>query len=219
MVAITIRSSGHFCCAKKPLSSSVRLNKMMGLTPIQENLLIFQSLVNYIEMALSTIPPHKDRLKDEPLKFILSNWLLLQISSFLDEWKKFEGLGKDNIPIQKIAQKTSPYLKRIRKWKGIYKFRSMVLAHSFRDENNNFISAPKVHLKHDVPTAYAEIFLLANCAINAMKVALNHSKDEFSIAVAKEKDSDIPVKVKGVTDLNKAKEEFIELKLEVEKIT
>jgi hypothetical protein len=101
-------------------------------TPLQESLLILAALRNQIRWALLTIVP-EGRAKDESLKFTVSNHIQILLCSFLDEWSTLEKLGRDE-KLRTTLKIVSPALDRIKRWRGLPKIRSTLLAHGQRDK-------------------------------------------------------------------------------------
>ena len=146
------------------------------LSPLQESLIILVSLNNRIEKALNAMVS-KDHMEDEDLKFTITNHIHILLCSFLDEWKKLEALGSDE-KIKNTLKFTSPAIARIRRWKGLPKVRSILLAHGLRDKDGVAALPWDVFGKYDAPTAYAETILLGNCVLLAVAVVINqHSSD------------------------------------------
>ena len=86
-------------------------NGTVLLTPLQESLLILAGLNKQLKWALNTIVP-KDRIKDENLKFTVSNHIYILLCSFLEEWKFLEKLGRDE-NLQTILKIASPAVNRM----------------------------------------------------------------------------------------------------------
>ena len=147
------------------------------LTPIQESILCLTSIRKLLEKALK-IQITEDRITDEDLKFIVYNYILILISSFIDEWERVEGMG-NNLQIRETLKDASPAIDQIRKWKGLKKIRNQLLAHSYRDNNGDFIPAWESFSKYSAPTNYAEAFLSGNCAIKAIYILQMNHKDQL----------------------------------------
>ena len=155
---------------------------MSGLTPLQESILILLGIKNQIEVALKSIQP-KERVKDEGLKFTVCNHIQILVCSFLEEWRKLEGLGTDS-EIQKTLKVASPAIDRIKKWKGLAKVRSVLLAHPQRDSDGTFVPPWQAFASYSAPTTYAETIVLGNCARKALSVVLKRHAKEYKLAFA-----------------------------------
>ncbi|MCK4717819.1 MAG: hypothetical protein KAT70_04030 [Thermoplasmata archaeon] len=196
---------------------------ILGFTDLQESLLVLVPLKMQIETALRSIEPEKtevvmeSRLKDEDLKFTVCNHLKILLCSFLEEWKILEAQGS-NKKIQKTLKITSPALKRIRKWKGLSKERSNLLAHGPRNKQGEFTLPLEIVARYYSPTKYAETILLGMCAILAIELALACHNVEYQEAVNKLPHSSQEIVEKGIstfeeitTEINKIRSEMREL--------
>jgi hypothetical protein len=136
----------------------------MELTKFQETLSVFAAIKNNIENDLKVI---KRYINDDDLKFSLTNKMLIDIVSFLSEWKRVNTYVKDDEEIKETMSITSNIIKRVKKWRGIEGMRNTILAHGFRDTNNNdkLTCLDKKYFNADVPTNYAEIMLLSELIV------------------------------------------------------
>ncbi len=127
----------------------------LGLSKFQESLLVISAIKTILESDLRVF---KRYIKDEDLKFSLNNKMLVDISSFLDEWKRFETYAKDDERIKETMKITAPAIKRLLRWTGIKGMRNTMLAHGFRDRGNG--GKPTClearYFDADVPTTYEE---------------------------------------------------------------
>ena len=155
---------------------------MSDLTPLQESILILLGIKNQIGVALKSIQP-KERIQDEGLKFTVCNHVQILVCSFLEEWRKLEGLGTES-EIQKTLKVASPAIDRIRKWKGLAKVRSQLLAHPHRASDGSFVPAWQTFANYSAPTAYGETIVLGNCALKATSVVLKRHAKDYRIAIA-----------------------------------
>lgn len=140
----------------------------MPLSNLQEVLLVLAALKNQLEPALRAVKRH---LEDDDLKFSLTNHLLILVSSFLEEWQRLEGLGRDP-SVQKTVQSAKPAVKRIRQWKGITRLRSSALAHGFRQKDGSLTVMKSLFENNRAPSAYAESILVGECAVYAIATAI-----------------------------------------------
>ena len=147
------------------------------LTSFQESILCLTSIRKLLDKALN-IQIAEDRITDEDLKFIVCNYVLILVSSFIDEWEMVESMG-NNLQIRETLKDASPATDRIRKWKGLKKIRNQLLAHAHRDNNGDFIPAWESFSKYFTPTNYSEVFLLGNCAIKAIYILQMNHKDQL----------------------------------------
>jgi len=144
-------------------------------------MLILVGIKNQIEVALKSIQP-KERVQDEGLKFTVGNHIQILICSFLEEWRKLEGLGTEG-EIQKTLKVASPAIDRIRKWKGLSKVRSQLLAHPHRASDGTFVPPWQTFTNFSAPTTYAETVVLGNCAKKATIVVLKRHAKDYRLAI------------------------------------
>lgn len=118
--------------------------------------------------------------RDEDLLFVLNNYLHILISSFMEEWRHFNGLVKKYPELIRPLQICSPAINKIKQWKewdsNSAKFRNLFLAHNYRDRNGNPMSPFPLLSEGAAPTNYTEMMLLANCTIltiNELKTFYN----------------------------------------------
>ena len=121
----------------------------MNFSPLEESLLILYGLNSQLKAALQPLVPEKN-IRNEDLKFTVCDHIQILLSSFLNEWKTFEGLGQDQ-KIRNTLKITSPALYRLRIWKGLTKVRSKLLAHGHRDKSGAPAWAWDVFDDHDCP--------------------------------------------------------------------
>ena len=183
------------------------------LTSLQESLLILAALSNQIGWALKAMIS-EDRIKDEDLKFTISNHVQILLCSFLDEWKRLEALGCDD-KIRTTLKMVSPALDRIRQWGGLRELRSMLLAHPHRDKRGAFVWPSKVFGEHHIPTAYAEIFLLGNCVLLAVRVLLTQHQSDYQEAEQQLSNLKKDIEDKGIHTMGDIKAEFGKIKDEM----
>ncbi|MBA7654050.1 hypothetical protein ES703_61924 [subsurface metagenome] len=187
------------------------------LTSFQESLLVLAALSNQIEWALKAMVP-KDRIEDKDLKFTISNHIQILLCSFLDERKRLEALGCDD-KIRATLKMASPALDRIRRWRGLRKLRSTLLAHGHRTREGAFVWPSKVFGNHPIPTAYAEIILLGNCALLAVRVVLTQHQSDYQEAVQQLSNLKKDIEDEGIRTVGEIKEELNKIKAEILKIT
>ncbi|MDN4197183.1 hypothetical protein OA787_20810 [Citrobacter freundii] len=164
------------------------------LTPIQESIIVLAAMKNTFEPVLKVF---KRYINDDDLKFVLQMKMIVDLSSFSEEWARLGPLCKtcpDMILTLKICE---PAVTRLRKWSGIRDFRNKALAHGFRDEvrddNGRTIRPPtdleKFYFDADVPNRYAEIVLLYEMAYFCMAVVMHrHGRvtDDLNLIYDKE---------------------------------
>lgn len=188
----------------------------MKLTSLQESLLLLTWLHKQIRQTLIPLE-QKEKNVSKGMKFIISNYAIVLICSFLEEWKILESLGRDK-EIQITLRMASPFLKRIRKWNGLRKVRSSLLVHTHRDKKGKFVTPWEVFSKYESPTAYAEIILLSRCAISAIEVAYVRHHDEY-IQAEEEIQQDVEhMELKGIRTEGELNTELKNLNADMVKI-
>jgi hypothetical protein len=150
------------------------------LTKLQETLLVLGALKNQLQPALKVI---KRYMADDDLKFTATNHLMILVSSFLDEWKRLEGLGFDP-DVRKTLDTAKPAVNRIRQWRGISRLRSSMLAHGFRQKDGSLTQIAELLQPGRAPVRYAEQVLLAECAVYAISTAICQHRKAHREAVA-----------------------------------
>jgi len=186
---------------------------MSGLTPLQESILILLGIKNQIEVALKSIQP-KERVQDEGLKFTVCNHIQILVCSFLEEWRRLEGLGTES-EIQKTLKVASPAIDRIKRWAGLAKVRSQLLAHPQRASDGTFVPPWQTFANYSAPVTYAETIVLGNCAIKATSVVLKrHAKDyRLAFAIVESRAKEIPDK--GIKTVGEIRSELSEVNQQI----
>lgn len=146
----------------------------MALTKLQESLMVFAALKNQLEPALKVVKRHRS---EDDLKFTVTNYLLILVSSFLDEWRRFKAL--DDASVSKTVLAAEPAIERIQQWPGIYELRSSALAHGFRKKDRSLVHMGDLYGQDVAPAAYAEQILLAECAVYAIATAICQLRDIY----------------------------------------
>lgn len=155
----------------------------MNLSNFQESLLVVSAMKSVLENDLRIV---KRYINDDDLKFSICNKMIVDICSFLEEWKRFGGYAKSDELIKESMRITAPAIKRIKMWKGMEGMRNSMLAHGFRDMNRSgrLTSLEMRYFKADVPTSYAEIFLLAEYCVYVISTFLCRHSDDHKFALS-----------------------------------
>src|SRR5262245_30888175 len=111
--------------------------KSIDLTPLQASLLSLSGLHSDLTRADRCLP-RSWADHDESLVSALTKYIIILVSSFLEEWQRFEGLGAE-AEVRATLRVAAPYVRRIRRWPGINKVRSAMLAHPFRARAGTFV--------------------------------------------------------------------------------
>jgi hypothetical protein len=150
----------------------------MNLTRLQEILLILAAISSQPRSALRTLLP-VDVEENDDLYFTVCNYLQILICNFLDEWKRLAPYASDS-EIQKALRIASPAVERTRRWKGLRRIRSRLLAHGLRDKDGHPAWHWDVFEEYEAPTAYAGTILLGECAVRAIHIALERHEREHA---------------------------------------
>lgn len=155
----------------------------MPLSKFQESLLVISAMKNIMENDLCVFKRYQH---DEDLKFALHNKMLIDICSFMGEWKRFNNYAKNDACIKETMRITAPAITRISKWKGLEGMRNTLLAHGFRDNNNQgkLTCLNNRLFDADVPTTYAEIMLLSEYCVYVISAFICRHGNEHQEAMA-----------------------------------
>lgn len=140
----------------------------MALAPLQETLLVLTALKDQLEPALTATKRHRH---DDEVKFTICNHILILVSSFLEEWQRFERLGQD-ASVRKTIDSARPAAARIREWQGISRLRSSALVHGFRQRDGALTKLEPLFKPGRAPTTYAEQLLLGELAVYTIATAM-----------------------------------------------
>ena len=147
---------------------------------------ILTLLSNLIGKQIDTLVLSKgtNKSSEEILLANAKSLIIIYTLSFLTEWENFLVPQSENdykrtvIKYKKIAK---PAIDRIKKWTGIKSFRNTVLAHNFRNQNNNdepvFLSESTDNLV--IPDHISELYLLMMCTKTATKIISEPFKEEL----------------------------------------
>jgi len=179
----------------------------MSLTKFQETLSIFSAIKNNLELDLRVI---KRYINDGELKYSLTNKMLVDIVSFLAEWKRINTYAKENEEIKETMKVTSTLIKRIKTWKGIEGMRNTMLAHGFRDGNNNdrLTCLDKRYFNADVPTNYAEIILLSELIVFVIATFICRHSNDNNISKQYHLNKKHSIKSKGISTMQEFESEI-----------
>ena len=151
-------------------------SKMVSrITPIQESLIILTAIRNQIEkVVLAFDNVDGQRLSDRPDRFAdtnlfySQNYFQILLSSFLEEWARFQRFAKDNRDVVETLKQTKPAIDRFKKWPNLRDVRSQLLAHPSRDKSGNLVLPWDVLRDNKAPTTLGETLLLCLCVLMAV---------------------------------------------------
>ncbi|HHG5145785.1 TPA: hypothetical protein ACPWKF_003740 [Pseudomonas aeruginosa] len=159
-----------------------------------------------IEFSVSLTRKYSRRCKDldqfnEDLKQSLFLKQVIDVCAFIDEFKAFRSLAKENERVKSVCRATKPALERIEELKGLRDYRNALAAHNFRVDSNkeevillsNYTKSP------DHPNSIAELFFLSSLCITiieAVRTEFNIESQQAlnSYRLSLEDDSDTPLR-------------------------
>jgi hypothetical protein len=154
----------------------------MVLSKFQESLLVIGAMKKIIENDLRVF---KRYIHDDDLKYALNSKMIIDICSFLNEWKRFGTYAKDNEHIKETMKITAPAIRRLKQWGGIEGMRNTMLAHGFRDDKDDgkLTNIRKRYLEAEVPTSYAEVMLLSEYCVYVIAAFICRHSEEYQAAL------------------------------------
>jgi hypothetical protein len=169
---------------------------VLQLTKFQESMLFIGAMKNVLENDLRVF---KRYLHDDDLKFAMNNKMLIEICSFLEEWKRFKKYAKDDEGVRATMKITAPAIKRLKSWRGLEGWRNTMLAHGPRDDNDGgkVTLLDKRYFDAEVPTTYCEVMLLAEYCVYVIAAFICRHKADHIVALGSIKKSDNNV-VRGI---------------------
>lgn len=144
---------------------------MKNFTPFQEALYNINFIAFHIEMTVKL--GNEQKITEQKDKFLIERLMqfnLIQTCSLLEEYKIIERLAKDNREIMDTTKILSPFIRRIRKYKGLEKFRNIILAHTNRDKSGNFTPYWRIMKDKEFPRSYNDINLITNLILGIAKM-------------------------------------------------
>jgi hypothetical protein len=155
------------------------------------HVIFFGNTVRHFECLFMSAAGKLSRYESMILRYSIQWNVLLITNSLFDELKKylFSYVPEDIVTGQKITDykhMVGPAIDEISSWPDIRRFRNNVLAHNFRDDNDNFRS---VHLsnrleKYDVPSTTIDLIVLFKLLDVITKIAAEIFRDEYNEALA-----------------------------------
>jgi hypothetical protein len=132
-------------------------------TRLQQSTLVLSAIKNVLDPGIRTFRKY---ITDDELKFIISAKLMIDLCSFLDEWKKLGPIAKEDPCVMDTLKMCGLPIKKIKAWDGLKSYRNTMLAHGFRDETagNTPTNISQRYFNAKVPTKYAETLFLAHIA-------------------------------------------------------
>lgn len=130
---------------------------------LQQTTLVLAAIKNILDPEIRIFRKY---IHDDELKFTLSGKLMIDVCSFLDEWKKLGPIAKEDPDVMETLRICALPIRKISAWDGLRSFRNTMLAHGFRDEvaGNTPTNISQRFFNANVPNQYAEMLLLAHIA-------------------------------------------------------
>ncbi|UPK82500.1 hypothetical protein LW139_07370 [Proteus vulgaris] len=121
---------------------------------------------------------------NEDLKQSLFLKQIIDVCSFLDEFRVFRSFAKSNEKVLNICKKVKPAIDRIEEIKGLRTYRNALAAHNFRHEKKkeSIILLSDYTRNPDCPNSIAEIFFLSALCSTIIEVINTDLKDECQLA-------------------------------------
>ncbi len=176
-------------------------------TPFEESLLNLRRIQTQLDSALRAFHG-KELVANGDLEWTVCNHIQILLCSFLEEWKIFESFAKDSERIRDTLKIAVPALDRIRAWTGLERVRNTLLAHNLRDKKGNPVSIWDVFNSNKIPTAYAEIILLARLAVLAIRRTREPHYSEFHLAAQRLTQYHVTIKPQGIRTSHEAESVF-----------
>ncbi|MCR9632226.1 MULTISPECIES: hypothetical protein [Vibrio diabolicus subgroup] len=178
-----------------------------------------------IEYSVDKTKKYGKRIKDlehfnEDLKQSLFLKQIIDICSFLDEFKAFRSFAKDSEKIKAICRRVKPAIDRIEEVKGLREYRNALAAHNFRHEKNkDSVVLLSDHTKNpDSPNSIAEVFFLSALCSMIIEVIsieykneLQEAKEEYWSSLDDDRDDPL----RGVKNLREAYDEVDNYRLNI----
>lgn len=171
-----------------------------------------------IEFSVSLTKKYSRRCKDlvqfnEDLKQSIFLKQIIDVCAFLDEFKVFRSLAKENEKIKNVCKITKPALDRIEVLKGLRDYRNALAAHNFRldSRNDEVVLLSDYTKRQDCPNSIAELFLLGSLCITIIEAVCKEFNSEQKQALSSyelklEDDSD--TQLRGVKKIREAYDEI-----------
>ncbi len=178
-----------------------------------------------IEFSVTATKKYGKRYKDlihfnKDLKESLFLKQVIDICSFLDEFKAFRSLAKDNEKVKEICKQVKPALKRIEEVKGLRAYRNVLAAHNFRHEKNKeeVILLSDYSTNPDYPNSLAEIFFLSALCSTIIEAVSTKFKSELQQAIdtySSRLEDDRSDPLRGIKSLQEAYDEVDKYRIEL----
>lgn len=186
----------------------------------------FERDLYLMEFSVSSTKKYGKKCKEishfnEDLKQSLFLKQIIDVCAFLDEFKAFRALGKDNERVKNLCKQVKPALQRIEEVKGLRRYRNALAAHNFRhDSKKEDIVLISDYSRHpDCPNSIAEMFFLSSLCVTIIEAIRSEFSSEFQQALEcyfsrLEDDRDDPMR--GIKTLREAYDEVEKYRLELD---
>jgi hypothetical protein len=143
-------------------------------TSLQISLLALSSRKSLLEPALCAVKRH---ISEDDTKWVLCNFILIQVAVFLEEWKAFSTHSRDREDVKETCRVAGPALARIHEWRGLTKFRNGVLVHARGRDKKSLPINDEIMLSR-TPSNVFEQILLGELAVYAISAAIILHRNE-----------------------------------------
>lgn len=156
----------------------------------------------------------KNKLTNQTVQLALINYVILEATSFIDEYeKRFICKGNNEIHSRILEVKAicRPVMKKVKKW-DLQAYRNSIIAHPWYKDGKSTVPN---YDEYCIPRNFIEIVILADY-MNYIYTIINFEfKDEIEEAInTTKKEGKLP-EVHSI-DLNQTNEDIIELAIEVD---
>jgi|GEM_PF-5808150 hypothetical protein len=194
------------------------------MTEFQESIVALTAIRNSIERAMLCLysvegvhlSGRQERLNDPFLVFTLQNYIQILLCSFLEEWQRFSSFAKKDDTVKETARIVLPAIDRFKKWPGLYKIRSSMLAHSPRDKGRSIMFPWVAFGKLRCPTTLEETILLAMCALKSIDYTKERYKVEQTEAEKEIFKMDRAINIQGISNTKELEFFFYEIQKQIE---
>lgn len=181
-----------------------------SLNPLETSILALASRKSFLEPSLRSIKKH---VQEEDLKWTVSNYILIQIFAFNEEWRRFQGLAKSDLKVRETTRIAKPAIDRIKQWPGLTVVRNSIIAHARRSDGSLLLPNPQTF--SGVPTNYAEKILLAECAVLAIATVLVRHDAERLVAVSKIAGQTHPPTATGINNNLEFRRDLLDIRTKI----
>lgn len=119
---------------------------------------------------------------DNPiLSFLVQSMVIMHLNAFLDEYDRhFKSSNPDiSLAVKNCKKIAKPFVRTLREWKELKKFRNEVVAHNMRNGFNGASILSELH-SYDAPNSIFDLLIVSECLVSIIDV-LKGFEDRISI--------------------------------------